>query len=278
MKIYDRYKLDSSEERQRQTDGIAKARRGIREDYDRLNNLSVALFVIFFGLVIALGIWGDALPSDAVWVLAGLAGLFLIAAFTGYYLVYGKSGDDKQADLYIFGMENGDFLMLNPLYEEMERIAPGDICEIRILAAMRPTTRQRYIHRRRHGINRKYGDRTHYEYFGDTVDAGGYAQTTPYPMAVLCTGGKEFDWRWIDDPIFRRDLQQWITFVPFGENADPFAYLLENTTCPVVIVREVYEQYRDELDGLFAQSGMNMNRLQFMQEESRQVEMTTIIG
>lgn len=51
MKIYDRYKLDSSEERQRQTDGIAKARRGIRQDstlYRPVRRLALLFSLVFW--------------------------------------------------------------------------------------------------------------------------------------------------------------------------------------------------------------------------------------
>lgn len=265
MQIFDRYNADAVE-RKRYEARLEKARYSLREDYDRLGNLTVALFIVCFALAIALGIWGGEIPAAAAWTLGGAAALFLIAAFTGYYFV-DKTGNDEWPDLYIYGMEAGDFLLLNPLYEEMERIRPGQVREIRILAAMKPTTRQWHI-------GRHYGEVTHYEYFGETTEAG---ETIAFPMAVLCTHVEDFDWRWIDDPIFRRDLQKMLTFVPFGENKQPFLHLLKNTACPVFIVREVYDAHQPALDELFINSGMDLSRLQFMQEETRQAQMTRII-
>lgn len=54
MKIYDRYKLDSSGERQRQADRGAKARRGIRKDYSVIQTCAAVSFAVFFGILVVL--------------------------------------------------------------------------------------------------------------------------------------------------------------------------------------------------------------------------------
>ena len=272
MQVFDRYNILTPAERLRYEERMKKSRRGIRGDYDRGGNIGVALFILFFCFVLVFFFWGEYMPPALIAVLAVLAGFTLIAAFVMYHRVVDKIGDDEKTDLYIYGMEGGDFLLLNPLYEEMERISPGRVQEIRILAAMRPTTRQTYI------ASKTYREVTHYEYFGENTENGGEHETVPYPMAVLCTAAKDFDWRWIDDPIFRRDLQKWLTFVPLGENAPNFVHLLQNTSCPVYLVQEVYHHYWPRLDALFTQSGMDLSRLQIMQEETRQAQMTKIIG
>ena len=59
MRIYDRYKLDSSEERQRQVDGIAKTRRGIRQDYNVIQNCAAISFAVFFGILVVLWLFED---------------------------------------------------------------------------------------------------------------------------------------------------------------------------------------------------------------------------
>lgn len=274
MKIFGRFDGDHPAERLRYEERLKKARRSIREDYDRVEKAAVGLFILCFALVIALGVWGDSLPIGAVWTLGTAAALTLIAAFIGYCIVYYKTGDDGQTDLYIYGMDGDDFLLLNPLYEELDRVSPAEVEEIRILSAMRPTTRQRYMDHRGIGVFYQNGDATTYEYFGETGEDGA---VTPLPMAVLCAQAKDFDWRWIDDPIFRRNLQNWVSFVPFGDNEPNFVCLLQNTACPVVIVQEVYDRHRQHLDALFACSGMDMARLQMMQEDPRQAQMTRII-
>lgn len=270
--VFDRYNIVHPVERIRYEERMQKSRRGLREDYDHGGNIGVGLFIIFFAIVLLFFFWGEEMSAAVIAVLATAAVLAFVAAFIVYYLVVDKTGDDEKLDLYIYGVESDDFLLLNPLYEEMERIHPGEIQEIRILAAMRPTTRQKHID------TRTYREITHYEYFGEGTENGSEHETTPYPMAVLCTGAKDFDWRWIDDPIFRRDLQQWLTFVPLGTNAQNFVHLLRNTACPVFLVQEVYHSYWPQLDALFTQSGMDLSRLQIMQEETRQTQMIRIIG
>ena len=272
MQVFDRYNILIPAERLRYEERLQKSRRGIREDYDRGGNIGVALFILFLAFVLVFFVSGEIMPFPVIVVLGAMAVLTLIAAIVVYHRVVDKTGDDEKPDLYIYGMENGDFLLLNPLYEEMERIHPGEVQEIRILNAMRPTTRQKRI------APKTYREVTHYEYHGENTENGGEHETVPYPMAVLCTAAKDFDWRWIDDPIFRRELQKWLTFVPLGENAPNFVHLLQNTACPVYLVQEVYHHYWPRLDSLFTQSGMDLSRLQVMQEETRQAQMTKIIG
>lgn len=272
MQIFDRYNIVHPVERLRYAERLQKSRRGIREDYDCGGRIGVGLFIIFFAFLLVFYLYGEEMSTAVTAVLATAAALVFIAAFIVSHLVVDKIGDDEKIDLYIYGMENGDFLLLNPLYEEMERIHPGKVQEIRILAAMRPTSRQTHYQRYRGG------EATHYEYHGEAIENGDAYESTPYPMAVLCTYAKDFDWRWIDDPIFRRDLQKWLTFVPLGENAQNFVHLLRSTTCPVFLVQEIYHSYWPQLDALFTQSGMDLSRLQIMREETRQAQMTRIIG
>lgn len=112
MRIYDRYKLDSSEERQRQTDGIAKSRRGIRKEYNVIQTCAAVSFAVFFGIMVVLWLFEDAF-SDAVFTgLCILLGIAFVASLVSLIFL-GKKGDDTELDLYIYGMKNGRFLLLN---------------------------------------------------------------------------------------------------------------------------------------------------------------------
>lgn len=258
MKIYDRYKLDSSEERQRQADRVAKARRGIRKDYNVIQTCAAISFAVFFGILVVLWLFEDAFSDIVFTGLCVLLGMAFIASLVSLIFLE-KKGDDTELDLYIYGMKNGRFLLLNQLYETLERIDPGEVEEIRILSAMRPLTRQRRIGGRRGRRNKEY---THYEYFGKKRANG---RIRSYPMAVLCTGKKRINWNYMDDSIRRRQLNHLLTFVPMGDKEEHFVYLLQNSCCPVVVVPKVYKRYREHLDGLFTRSGMDMNRLEIVE-------------
>lgn len=263
MKIYDRYKPDSLEERVRQADRDAKARRGIRGDYNVIQTCAALSFAVFFGVLVVLGLYEDVLSDVVFTCLCVLLGAALVASLV--FLVFlGKKGDDTELDLYIYGMKNGRFLLLNQLYETLERIDPGEVREIRILSAMRPTTRQRRIGGRRGRRNKEY---TNYEYFGEKRANG---RIRSYPMVVLCTGKKRINWNCIDDSIRRRQLNHLLTFVPMGDKEGHFVYLLQNSRCPVVVAPKVYKRYREHLDGLFARSGMDMSRVEPMKENPEQ--------
>lgn len=267
MKIFDRYNPDSSQERRRYEERLAKAKRSLREDYDAAGNRALACYLACPGIALALGIWWDYFPKILQGVLPGVWGISVVVMLLAMVRM-DKRGNDEEMDLYIFGMEDGRFLLVNPIYEELGSIAPGEVKEIRILSAMRPTTRQRYV-------DRHYGEQTHYEYYvGGTMETG---EIDAYPMAVLCAG-EEIDWSWIDDPIFRRQLNTILTFVPLGDNAEAFVHLLRESRCPVVAVPDVYERYREQLDALFVCSGMDMKRFGFMKENPEQAKMTKIIG
>lgn len=263
MRIYDRYKLDSSEERQRQVDGGAKARRGIRQDYNVIQTCAAISFAVFFGILVVLWLFEDAF-SDAVFTgLCILLGIAFVASLVSLIFL-GKKGDDTELDLYIYGMKNGRFLLLNQLYETLERIDPAEVKEIRILSAMRPLTRQRRIGGGRGRRNKEY---TNYEYFGEKRANG---RIRSYPMAVLCTGKKRINWKNIDDPIRHRQLNHLLSFVPMGDKEEHFVYLLQNSRCPVVVAPKVYRRYREHLDALFVRSGMDMNRVEPMKENPEQ--------
>lgn len=262
MKIYDRYKPDSSGERQRQADRSAKARRGIRKDYSVIQTCAAISFAVFFGILVVLWLFEDAF-SDVVFTgVCVLLGAAFVASFV-FLILLEKKGDDTELDLYIYGMKNGRFLLLNQLYETLERIDPGEVKEIRILSAMRPLTRQRRIGGRR-GRHKEY---TNYEYFGEKRANG---RIKSYPMAVLYTEKKRINWNNIDDPIRHRQLNHLLTFVPMGDKEEHFVYLLQNSCCPVVIAPKVYKRYSEHLDGLFARSGMDVNRVEPMKENPEQ--------
>lgn len=256
MTIYDRYNGDPSAERRRQHERLRKAKRGLREDYEQAGKLAWSLFAAFLLLAVVLLLQDD--PPDWMYIL-------LVAPFLGFAFVgirWESGGDARKYDLYIYGMEDGAFLLLNPLYEVLKRISPAEICEIRIFAAMRPTTRQRVVPTK--GLEK---DTTGYEPWGVPREADGEEKVDAYPMAVLHTGDTEADWRYMHDPICRRLLNDVLSIVPMGENAMPFAWALRQSGCPVVVERETYEAHRELLDELFALSGMDMGRLRISRKE-----------
>ena len=253
MKIYDRYKIDSSQERQRYAENAGKA----RQEYNRTQTIAAIIIAVCVGFAVFLAIYIDSFPAvvqdvlGITWIAITLAGLVLLFSLE-------KKGDDTEPDMYIYGMRNGRFLLLNQLYETLGRIDPGEVKEIRILSAMRPLTRQRSYR-----ILPHHKETTKYEYFGEARENG---RIRSYPMVVLRTGKKRINWHFIDDPIRRRKLNHLLTFIPMGDKEEHFVYLLQNSCCPVVIAPKVYKRYREHLDGLFARSGMDMNRLKIEEE------------
>ena len=95
-----------------------------------------------------------------------------------------------------------------------------------------------------------------------------------YPMAVLYTGKKHMNWKQYEDAAlfrlqdagFHELLQKQLVIVPHGENFEPFVYLLKNSACPVIISRRMYDLHRGLMDQLFVHSGMDMNRLNVVEE------------
>jgi len=259
MKIYDRYKPDSLEERVRQADRDAKARRGIRGDYNVIQTCAAISFAVFFGVLVVLGLFEDSFSEAALIGMCILLGAAFVASLV-FLILLEKKGDDAELDLYIYGMKNGRFLLLNQLYETLKRIDPVDVKEIRILSATRPLTRQRRIGGRGGRRNKEY---TNYEYFGEKRANG---RIRSYPMVVLCTGKKRINWNCIDDSIRRRQLNHLLTFVPMGDKEAHFVYLLQKSCCPVVVAPKVYKRYREHLDGFFVRSGMDMKRVETMKE------------
>lgn len=268
MKIYARYSLDSAEEGQRHADQIGKARQGLRKEYNRIETTAAILVTACIGFAVLLAVYVDSFPAaarvaaGAIWMLGCIAACVALIRLK-------RKGDAGELDLYIYGMKNGRFFLLNQLYEPMKRITPGEVREIRILFAMRPTTRQRRFGKRYRGEN------TDYAYVGETRENG---RIRAYPMAVACTGKKKINWNCIDDPIRRRQLNHLLTFVPMGDKEAHFVYLLQNSRCPVVIAPKVYQRYRAHLDALFARSGMDMNRVERMKEHTERAKIIKITG
>ena len=259
MRIYDRYNTDSSQERRRQRDRIAKSRRGLRRDYNLAQNWAVVCFMAWVGLCVILLAFRDALPGFACMSLGILTGIgFVISLILALNLE--RIGDDGEPDLYIYGMKNGCFLLLNQLYETLRRIDPAELREICILSAMRPTTRQR-----RYRIRWNH-ENTAYDFFGEKQKNG---RIRSYPMAVLCTKQMRTGWSYIDCPVFRRRLNSLLSFVPMGEGEEHFVFLLQKSSCPVVVDPKVYRRWQAHLDALFARSGMDRNRLVLMKERSK---------
>lgn len=171
-------------------------------------------------------------------------------------------GDSDKCDLYIYGMEDGMFLILNPLYEVMRQIAPGEIREIHIIPAMRPETRQKSLLKSRNDV-------TSFAVCGE--------KESPYPMAVLYTGEgdvdwshahmvEDVDWRYQHVPACRRALQEYLSIVPMGENALTFSWALQESACPVIVDGGTYKAHSEYLNSLFELSGMDMNRLTIGEE------------
>lgn len=254
IEIYDRYYGDSSQARERYGKEEGNAR------FSALQKSKFVMCVVLGGLgvleLVLICVWGFD-PDIRMAVV--LIPILMVLLFLG------TQGERQRCDAWIYGMENGDFLMLNTVYEVMRRIAPGDVREIRILPACRPDT---------HMIRTGGKGDTRFKPMLEPRKRENHADFAYYPMAVLYTGEKDVEWSRFEDAVLFREqkfglhelLQRHLVIVPHGHNFAPFVHLLQNSTCPVIISRRMYDLHQGLMDQLFVHSGMDMNRLKIVEE------------
>lgn len=256
MEIYDRYYGDSAQARERYRKEEVNAR------FNALQKNRFLMGGVLGGLalleLVIICVWGSDPDLRIVEILLPVLMGILFLCF---------QGERQRCDAWIYGMKDGDFLMLNTLYEVIRRIAPGNVQEIRILPACRPDTRTI-----REGG--KHERRTRLEPMLESQKRQYHADYAYHPMAVLYTGEKNVDWNRFEDAVLFREqksglhklLQRQLVIVPHGENFAPFIQLLRNSTCPVIISCRMYDLHEGLMVQLFAHSGMDMNRLRIEEE------------
>lgn len=259
MKIYDRYYGDPTSERNRYMKEEGNAR------FSALMQNKIGIGIILAclaALEIFLACRGD-FDSDIGMIMVCIPILAIM-------MVWWFRRLRRKCDAWIYGMKDGKFLMLNTVYETIRRIAPGDVREIRILPACRPDTRTIRTRYEKSG----YESITWFKPVLEPQKRENHAGFTYYPMAVLYTGKAHMDWnRYEDATLFRLQdagfhelLQKQLVIVPHGENREPFVYLLQNSTCLVIISARMYGLHREMMDQMFIQSGMDMSRLVIEEE------------
>lgn len=264
MQIYDRYNGDPTAERLRCEKRMRLSWRSMRQTYKLAECLGLLSMIVSLTLMFVAAYVLDSIP---VWLTVLIIICVLPWLAVAVYSFW--AGEDTRYDLYIYGMEDGQFLMLNPLYEALKRISPSEIREIRIIPAMRPTSRQQAISK--HG--------------SDVTDFAPWGEETPegfrsHPMVVFCIGEDEIEWRylrlaqmdfdWRYEREFydaRRRLNNHLCIVAMGENAIHIAWALRESACPLVVEAAIYEAHRELLDGLFFISGMDMNRVRICDKD-----------
>lgn len=254
MKIYDRYYGDPSEARSRYMKKEGNSRFGALMQ----NKIVMGVVLGCLGVLEVILICRGSSDPDIQQIMIYLPILILVI-FLSFL------GLRQQCDAWIYGMEDGRFLLLNTMYEVIRRIAPGDVREIRILPAYRPDTRRIITVARK----TRYENKTWFKPVLEAQKRENHAGFAYYPMAVLYTGKGDMDWNVLEDAaLFRMQnagyhdlLDKHLAIVPCGENADPFIYLLQHSACPVIISRRMYGLHKGLMDELFARSGMDMKRL-----------------
>lgn len=259
MKIYDRYYADSSEARNRYMKEEGKHR------FSALKQNKIGIGIIMAclaGVEIFLVCRGNFDPDIGMIMACIPIGAILML----WYFQYLR----KQCDAWIYGMKDGKFLVLNTMYEVIQSIVPEDVREIRILPACRPDTRIIRTHYNR----RRHESVTRYKPMLEPQKRENHAGFVYYPMAVLYTGKGKVDWNQYEDAaLFRIQYagfhelhQKQLAIVPHGENFSSFVYLLQNSACPVIISRRMYDLHEGLMVQLFIHSGMDMNRLKIVEE------------
>ena len=259
MKIYDRYYGDPTSERNRYVREEGKHRISAVMQNKIVMGVILACLA---GVEVFLACRGG-FDHDTVWIMVYIPILAIVILWWFQRL-------RKKCDAWIYGIKDGNFLVLNTVYEVIRRIAPGDVREIRILPAYRPDTR---VIRTRYEES-SFEFRTWFNPMLEPQKRENHAGFAYYPMAVLYTGKKHMNWKQYEDAAlfrlqdagFHELLQKQLVIVPHGENFAPFVELLRNSACPVIISRRMYDLHRGLMDQLFVHSGMDMNRLNVVEE------------
>lgn len=240
MKIYDRYAGSAGEARREQKQFYIQRWLGL-----------VGGILLWLLLLWAACFW---IPTAGVrfflfWVLVALAIMLFDECISPL----------RQNDLYTFGFDGKDFAVLGVSGKVKRLVKCGELEMIHILPAQGPATRIRY--RRRSG-----GKHALFFRFGERKRVNGKKRFVHEPMALLLTKEQPYDKKldWTDrvHPSPEHLLYNNIGFVISGGNTKIFLKLLKNSACPVMTNRKFYELHKEMLEKLFAQAGMDMNRLQ----------------
>lgn len=257
MKIYDRYYADSSDARNRYMKEEVNSR------FNTLQKNKFIMGVVLGVLVVAEVVLICMRPTDPdLQLTMGLYLPLLIVLLPLCFLA-----EKELCDAWVYGVKDGKFLILNVMYKVIRAIAPKEVREIRILPAYRPDSR-------RIRTGGRHEARTWFKPMLEPQKRVNHAEFAYYPMAVLYTGKGKVDWNQYEDAAlyrlqdagFHELLQKQLAIVPHGENFAPFVHLLQNSSCPVIISRRMYDLHEGLMVQLFVHSGMDMSRLRIEEE------------